>query len=355
MSSIVCNPDKSVFYEENILKNILPYFNIFEANVSMVKFKDTDKQRAVYRIDFNSHSYCLKKVYFPEEELLYVYSSLEWLYRNDLNVPKLLPSSNNGRFAEYNDMLFILTPWIEGIKCNFDKFNDVISSSIELAKLHKCSQNFTPIYGSIIRTGFDNIYISNSKHFEQLLQISNLAFKIQDSFSKKFIDDFDVNLELCKISLELSSNINSKDLSISLCHGDYVNKNIIFSSDKKLWIIDFDKCRLDYCAHDLSYFMRRLLKRENTNWNIDIAMSILKAYNTYKPLTKSDLKYIISYIAFPQKYWKISRDYYKNINKCSKTSFQTLINKASARNENQLNFINYITNRLSKNNWTLGN
>lgn len=232
MSSIVCNPDKSVFYEENISKNILPSFNIYDATVSMVKFKDTDKQRAVYKINYKSNSYCLKKVYFPEEELLYVYSALEWLYRNNLNVPKLLPSSNNSRFMKYNNMLFILTPWIQGIKCDFDQFNNIISASIELAKLHKSSQNFTPIEGSLNRTGLENIYISNSKHFEQLLQNSNLAFKFNDPFSNKFITDFDINLKLCEISLELSSSIDIKDLSISLCHGDYVNKNIIFSHDK---------------------------------------------------------------------------------------------------------------------------
>ncbi|MDS0524041.1 CotS family spore coat protein [Clostridium sp. SHJSY1] len=353
MNNIVCNPDKSLFCEDNILKNILPSFNIYDANVAMVKFKDTDKQRAVYKVIYKNNSYCLKKVYFPEEELLYVYSALEWLHRNDLHVPNLLPSSDKGRFVKYNNMLFILTPWIDGAKCDFDKFNDVISSSLELAKLHKKSEQFTPIEGSLNRKGFDNIYLSNSKHFEQILQNSNLAFKFHDLFSKKYIEDFDINLQLCKISLEISSSIDFKDLSISLCHGDYVNKNLIFSSDDELWMIDFDKCKLDYCVHDLSYFMRRLLKRENTNWNIDIALSILKSYTSYKHLTKSDYKYIISYLAFPQKYWKISKDYYKNINKCNKIAFQTLINKASLRNRNQLEFINDIVHILSENNWSI--
>jgi CotS family spore coat protein len=355
MNSIVCNPGKSIFCEDNISKNILPHFGICNSSVSMVKFKDTDKQRAVYKVIYNDNAYCLKKVYFPEEELLYVYSALEWLHRNNLHVPNLLPSLDNGRFVKYNDMLFILTPWIDGVRCDFDKFNNIISASAELAKLHKKSYNFTPIKGSLNRVGFDNIFLSNSKHFEQILQNSNLAFKFNDPFSKKYIDNFDINLELCKISLEIASNLDVNDLSISLCHGDYVNKNIIFSPDRKLWIIDFDKCKLDYCVHDLSYFMRRLLKRENTNWNIDIALSLLKAYNSYKQLTKSDIKYIVSYLAFPQKYWKISKDYYKNVNKCNKAAFQTLIDKACLRNENQLEFIKLINKILVKNKWSLPN
>ena len=34
------------------------------AEISIIKFKDTDKQRAVYKIDFKEKSYCLKKVYY---------------------------------------------------------------------------------------------------------------------------------------------------------------------------------------------------------------------------------------------------------------------------------------------------
>lgn len=353
MSSILYPIDKSIFTEENISKNILPYYNLQNADISMVKFKDTDKQRAVFKISLDNKHYCLKKIYFPEGDLLYVYSSLEWLHRNGLYVPNLISSTNRNKFVNYNNMLFILTPWIEGIKCDFDNLEHVISSTMELAKMHKRSKNFTPILGSSNREGLDDLHVLTSKHLEQLLETYNLAFKYRDKFSKNYIDIFDKNLELAKLSLQTTNKINTKDLSTSLCHGDYVNKNIIISPSKKIWIIDFDKCKYDYCSHDLSYFMRRLLKRQKTNWNINIALSILKSYNLYNHLTSSDLRYIIAYICFPQKYWKISRDYYKNINKCNKVSFITLLNKGNARVCNQLEFANSIINIMNDLNWQL--
>lgn len=353
MSSILYSLDKSIFTEENISKNILPYYNLQDADISMVKFKDTDKQRAVFKISLRNKHYCLKKIYFPEEDLLYVYSSLEWLHRKGIHVPNLLPSINRNRFVKYNTMLFILTPWIEGIKCDFDISDHIISSTIELAKLHKLSKQFTPICGSSNRKGLENLYVSTSKHLEQLLETFNLAFKYRDEFSKNYINFFDKNLELAKLSLQTASKINTNDLSTSLCHGDYVNKNIIIAPSKKIWIIDFDKCKYDYCSHDLSYFMRRLLKRQNTNWDINIALSLLKSYNLYNHLTGSDLKYIIAYICFPQKYWKISRDYYRNINKCNKAAFVTLLNKGNARVRNQLEFANSIINIMNDKNWQL--
>lgn len=332
---------------EAIQRYVLPKFNLQNAQISIIKFKDTEKQRAVYRVDYNNNSYCLKKVYYELDDLLYVYSAIEWLYRNKIRVPKLLPTIDNNRFAQFNDMLFILTPWIEGEKCSFDNMNHIELSIKKLAQIHSISRTFKPILGSNLKEGFDDYYISTLKHFQDLLKSSNDSFKYKDKFSKKFISDFDLNFRLAKISLDMSNKIESSKLSRSLCHGDYVNKNILIPDDNDPWIIDFDKCKMDYCARDLSYFLRRLLKRENTKWDLDLSLNILKTYNNIAPLTESDIYYIISYICFPQKYWKISRDYFKNVHKCNKNSFFTLLNNASSKSEYQYNFAVNIIEKLN--------
>ena len=333
---------------EIIKQNVLPHYNLQNAKISIIKFKDTDKQRAVYRIDSNEKSYCLKKVYYNINDLLYVYSAIEWLYRNNIRVPKLLPTVDNNRFVSYQDMLFILTPWINGEKCNFDNINHVMLSVRKLSYIHSISRNFQPILGSSLKEGFDDYYISILKHFQDLLQISNEAFKYKDTFSRQFILTFDTNLHLAKISLDISNKIDNSNLSKSLCHGDYVNKNLIFPSDLDPWIIDFDKCKKDYSARDLAFFMRRLLKRENTKWNIDLALSVLETYNKSSPLTDSDLRYLISYICFPQKYWKISRDYYKNIHKCNKSAFLTLLLNSNSKADFQYDFALSIIDAIQK-------
>lgn len=324
---------------DDIKKYILPKFFLKDADITMVKFKDTEKQRAVFKVTSNNKNYCLKKVYYDEENLLFVYSAMEWLYRNNVMVPKLLPSIDNNRFIYYKDMLFILTPWVQGEKCNFDSLNDIRLSIKTLAKLHKCSKNFTPISGSTNRVGLENYYLSINKHFNDILETANLASTYKDKFSKLYLNNLDSNLSLAKLSLEIASSIDNSNLNISLCHGDYVNKNILINNDD-VWIIDFDKCKKDYCSHDLAYFLRRLLKRSTTNWNPALTVDIINTYLKVNTLTDSDLKYILAYLAFPQKFWKISRDYYKNINKCNKNSFITLFTKGLDRSADQLDYVN---------------
>lgn len=339
-----------LFLEDNIKKLILPYYNLQNSSVTQIKFKDTEKQRAVYKIESPKGTFCLKKVYFNAKELLFVYSAIEWLYRNNINVPRLLPTVSGSRFVEINNMLFILTPWIDGEKCNYDNINNIIDSATNLARMHTSTKKFIPIEGSSKRYGLENIHTSTQKHFEQLLTSSNMAFIYKDKFSKTFLQNFDTNIYLAKLSLQVSSSINMNNLKVSLCHGDYVNKNIIFEKNNKLWVIDFDKCKIDYCVHDISYFLRRLLKRDNTKWDLEIAINSLNLYHNIHPLSLDEYKYILVYLAFPQKYWKLSRDYYNNIKKCNKNSFCKLLDKAVSKNDYQKEFINafkdYIQNKF---------
>ncbi len=338
-------PNKALKYnagllsEENVKKYVLPEYKFNDPEVSQIKFKDSDKQRAVYRVESDRGVYCLKKMYFPEAGLLYVYSAIEWFYRKNINVPKILSTRNNGRFVNYEGMLFILTPWIEGEKCSYDNIEQILSASENLAKMHIYAKSFKPIAGSADRQCMDDLSKSISKHFMQLLNCFNLAMKYEDKFSKLFLTHFNENFLLAKASVEISSPLNSSKLVSSLCHLDYVNKNIIFDEHSSIWIIDFDKCGFDYCVHDISYFLRRMLKRDNTTWDLEMAINCLNSYEKIRPLNLEEYRYILSYLAFPQKFWKISRDYYNNIKKCNHHSFYCILSSSVEKEQEQTKFV----------------
>jgi CotS family spore coat protein len=339
MSEQAASYNLNLLSEENVKKYVLPYYSLENSEITQIKFKDTDKQRAVYKVIASDKCYCLKKIYFSVEDLLFVYSAVEWLHRNGIMVPRILPTKDRGRFVNFENMLFILTPWIDGEKCSYDNIQHVLDSSVNLSKLHSCTKNFRPITGSSHRTGFEDLSRSLEKHFQQLLVCSNLAFKHGDKFSKLFLQYFDTNILLAQTAVNIASTMDNNKLNKCLCHLDYVNKNIIFDKNNHIWVIDFDKCKIDYRVHDISYFLRRLLKRDNTKWDLELTINILKLYEESYPLNLEEYKAIVVYLAFPQKFWKISRDYYNNITKCNKNSFITLLSKTCAKADYQLQFI----------------
>lgn len=339
MSNLNLDTSNAAFLTpSNIRKNVLPHYGLEGAkNISQVKFKDTDKQRAVYRIETENGDYCLKKVYYPYEELLFIYSVIEWLYRNNIKVPRILSTKNHGRFVKYNEMLFILTPWVAGDKCDFDNIHHLNMTSRNLALLHQVSEGFMPILGSKDKEGLNNLTVSLNKHRQQLISTEDLANKYMDYFSRVFLSNLPSAMLLANISASVANTMNPENLTKSICHNDYVSKNLIVK-DSDIYVIDFDKCRYDYCAFDIAYCLRRLLRRDTTCWNTDLAINYMQQYELNNSLTLDDYKYIVAYLAFPQKFWKLSRDYYNNIQRCNKKSFIGLLNKAVSTDKEQIEF-----------------
>ncbi|WP_244833274.1 CotS family spore coat protein [Clostridium sp. BJN0001] len=331
----------NAFLNSDIINNILKDYGIINSKISVIKFKNTDKQRIIYKISDEQKNkvYCLKKVYYGLPDLLYVYSACEWLNKNKFRVPVFIKQCNNRRFVNYNNMYFFLTEWFSGSKCSFDNFTHIIISSKTLAKIHKMSKNFSAIKGSSERNGFENVYISSLKHFSDLKKALSISKENAGLFSESYKKSYKINETLAMLSVKIASTINFNNLSSSLCHGDYVNKNILFPKDLNPCIIDFDKCKKDYCSKDLGYFMRRLLRRDKSLWDPLLAFETIIAYTDINILNSDDLKYLISYLAFPQKFWRITKNFYANKSDIEETRAAAYILEESFKAKKAIEFI----------------
>ncbi|MCX7950931.1 MAG: CotS family spore coat protein [Clostridiales bacterium] len=340
-------PITNEYLGEKELRLILDFYPFQILNIENIKVKNEDKPRAVYKIYTSEGIKCLKKVYHNEASLLFIYSVIEWLYYNKINCPRFLPTKQGKRYVKYNDNLFVLMDWIEGRKCDYDKIDDVKEASKNLAKIHVRTTNFKSIEGSKINISDKSVYESYSKHFNQLLNSSNRAFYYKDKFSKLFLEHSDYYIESAKESLFILSQIDfsSKELVDSICHYDYVNKNIIFTQENDIYVIDFDKCKIDYSINDLYIFIKRILKRKNTCWDFEVFKAIIESYEENRKISNSEFQLLLAQLIFPQKFWKLSYDYFKNINVCNKKSFYNILkNIINQKNNHQIfteKLINY--------------
>ncbi|MEF9934273.1 MAG: CotS family spore coat protein [Clostridium sp.] len=316
MDTSTTNTNSEFMSHKEIIDFVLSQYNLTIKKLESIKFKDTDKQRAVYKVITNKGPKCLKKVYYDKDTLLFIYSTIEWLNMKGIKCPRLLPSREGVRYVEYNEHIFILTDWIDGRKCCYDNIDDVLIAAKNLANLHKSSYGFVPIRNSTLRVSCTDYYNSYNKHLCQIQSTLKKASKCNDYFSNKFIENYEVNLNKARDSVNILSTIDFTDQfgdnvsTFSICHLDYVNKNLIFSNNG-LYIIDFDNTKIDYPVHDIVYFVKRILKRKTTSWNFDIFEKAMDQYESVRTLSHKEHLFILAALNFPHKYWKISRDYYK--------------------------------------------
>ena len=207
---------------------------------------------------------------------------------------------------------------MEGENIDYNNLNHCILSVIYLSKIHNISNNILFIKNSEIKNNFENINKKFKKHEKELFKFYKVAQCCDDHFSKNLINNFEKIIYLSNIAIKYSSYINYGNLNKSLCHGDYVSKNILLN-DNQIVPIDFDKSSINYSISDFSYFLRRYLRRDLTNWNFDNTLKLINYYKKYNNISLDEYYYLLSYLSFPQKIWKFSKLYYTNYNNLSDT------------------------------------
>lgn len=298
------------------LSYILYNFNINDFTLHKIKEKNSKKARIVYKVESNNDFFCLKQTYFDEKELLFIYSYLEWLNVYNIKVPYLIKSKQKKPFVNENNKIFILTNWIEGNKLNYDNFHECILSVNFLSKIHNISKNIIFIKDSSKKIAYINLNKRYSKNILILHKLYNKAKIINDDFSKIFIIYFNNFIKLANFSKYISNIINFKNLQVSMCHGDYVNKNIIINKNTVI-PIDFDNASINFSIYDLSYFLRRYLRRTNSKWNFYNAKTLISYYSKNNFIFLDEYLYLLSYLSFPQKFFRIGKFYFSNIENLS--------------------------------------
>lgn len=357
MDILVKDTNTEFMSHKDLNKYVLSQYKLKIHSIENIKFKDTDKQRAVYKIHTNKGPKCLKKVYYDKHTLLFIYSAIEWLNMKGICCPRLLPAKTGVRFVEHLNHVFILTDWIDGRKCSYDNTSDIIISAKVLGKLHKSSLGFIPIRDSFFRISATDYYDSYNKHLNQLPSLYNKASLMQDEFSKTFLKTYSYNLKCAResvstfSSLDFGKNFGDYTSRFSICHLDYVNKNLIFS-DRGLYIIDFDNTKMDYPVHDIVYFLKRILRRKHTLWDFNTFITAIDSYESSRTLSRNEHLFILSALQFPHKYWKISKEYYKYSRESDIYTYNKQIKSLDKQNEFHEAFCNiyknYIDQRFSK-------
>lgn len=327
-------------YKNVDLSYILRNFGMKNFDIYKIKEKFSKKSRIVYKIKYFDSFFCLKQSYLKIEELLFVYSYLNWLNLYGFEVPYFLKSNKGYPFFKFENKFFTLTNWANGKKLDYDNTEECINSVILLAKIHNRSTNIPLIINPNFENNFINTKCKFIKYDRELDDLISFAKLVKDNFSKIFILNFNSAKYLSYIAIKYSSIINFKNLNLSGCHGDYVNKNILIRNNKVI-PIDFDRACIDFSVSDLGYFLRRYLRRSNINWNFNFMDLLVKYYNEFNPISLDEYFYLISYLSFPQKFLKISKYYFKNVNYLSenqKLIHEKLLSKICISMYSQIEF-----------------
>lgn len=258
---------------------------------------------------------CLKKVSYSEGELLFIFSAMEHLVQRGFTwLPRFTLAKNGKPFVKIRDGLYFLSDWVPGRESDFHNPMDVQLSAKTLAQFHLAARGFHPLPGSTIREEWGTWVELWGERLSHLLQMKEIAANRKEAFDHLFLKhvDFYYDLGVQALSALICSGyhgiVKEEQEVKAFCHHDYAYHNILIADENKCYVIDFDYCCYEIQCYDLGDFILRNLRR--SSWQVEKAMAILDTYDKVKPIRQEEMKVLYSMFAFPQRFWRISDNYY---------------------------------------------
>ncbi|HZW82433.1 MAG TPA: CotS family spore coat protein [Candidatus Deferrimicrobium sp.] len=274
------------------------------------------KVRDAWRVQTSSGPKCFKRVKSSLDKVLFTAAALEYLINNGFSatVP-FLKTLQNSYAIELPEGVFYATEWLPGREGDFSNLEDIQTAAKVLARIHIASRGFVPPEGCKKKESWGEIPNAWQKYALQLTEFRELAnAKPNDHFNQlylSFVDSYQKRVDLALNilnSCDYFGLVESAKKQGSLCHRDYTYHNFLVDDQGTLNVIDFDYCTQDIRAYDVGRFIRKVAKHHKYN-TIPVKL-LLDAYQSEHPLDRDELIFVLAFVHFPQRFWRLATRYY---------------------------------------------
>lgn len=275
--------------------------------------------RGVYLIRTDKGVYCLKRLNYGIQKLLFVYGAKEHLISKGFtNIDRYLLSTDGNPYVEYGDDIYVITEWVDGREADFRNRDETLKSASELGRLHMTSKGYEVYDGAKLKSDLGRWHHLMTKRRDGLKKMKSIAEgKLDKSeFDRLYIDSVDLYVGLANEAIDTLSMSKYDDVvertlyEKSFCHHDYTYHNIIFDRNNNIHIIDFDYCKYEIMAYDTTSFLIKVLKRND--WNFEFAKELIEEYDKQNPIMEDEYMVMLSFLKFPQRLWRLANRYYYN-------------------------------------------
>ena len=275
----------------------------------------TAKGRGAILCEAKQGYYIFKEYVGPHNKLKFQNEVLKTVSEEcKVLVEQLVTTKEGELFVKDGDQTtYILKTYFSGKECNVRDMEECKQALRTLAQLHKGLK--MPAENPEDISQVFRIDLEYEKHNKELKKVRRFLRERsqKNDFELFLLGHYDFFLEKAiQVTEELLSYDVEKDYMYTLeqgyiCHGDYQYHNLL-KNDKKMAVINFEKCVRDNPVRDLYLFLRKLL--EKNNWNTELGRELIDVYQKENSLSAQDCIQLYYRFAYPEKFWKIVNFYY---------------------------------------------
>lgn len=292
------------------LLDLLAYYNISPDKIT--------KQNDKFIIISKGDTYCLRKIKGSHRRALVSLQLNNYLVQCGFNnIPIHIKTREAKELLKHNNSYYYLTNFVDGRIATYNNFDDIKNVAALLAKFHLKSQGY---YNKYIEVEYKTPnWSTKQEKYKQTFRIimENISSKrARTMFDILYMESIEFFNEQLELSLKLlnASNYNrllqSAQLKYTLCIDNFKFKNIIVSYNGEYYFTCLDSIKYNMVVFDLSKLIKKTLYKKEYSWDFKYAREIIDNYCTINPLSKDELKILLSSIIFPKDFYKLGKRRY---------------------------------------------
>lgn len=213
------------------------------------------------------------------------------------------------------NQLYYLTDWISGKECQLEMLPQLKEAVATLARMQAAVEGFSPPP----TPSRERWHQWPGRYRQRLGELERCREMVEQGsvateFDTLFLTEVGSFIEQGYFSLEWLDEAGYPQLveearrTGGICHSEFLGRNLIRNRRGEIYVVNFDNCQLDLRVFDLGRLLSRVLPRYS--WDLELTVGLLDLYQERKPLSAGELMVLISYLNFPQRFWRLARRHY---------------------------------------------
>jgi len=275
------------------------------------------KIRGAYICETNKGTKVIRKSDYTPTQINLQHSIKEHLIeRGFSDIDRLYLSKKNIPYTVYYNRVFVMNDWQNAIEIDFYNQSDIHYAIKVLAQMHIAGEGFNTLGNDVREAKIKNIGITYEKRYKETIKlkkrISNAGNKTD--FEVLYFKNAHEYMELQEMGMGLFHKEDYKKLielardKQTIAHHQYTYHNIKKINKDHVIVSGFEKSGYDVQLTDLVYIIKRIMQKNQ--WDVDLLLKIIDAYNTIKPLSPNEWTILQGMIIFPDKFSKLCNTYY---------------------------------------------
>ena len=298
----------------------------------------------MFHISTEAESFLLYKYSHKQDSCLMGLSLKEYLRTNGFPYASDTIEATSGKlYVKHDHSLYYMEKDIKGCTMPLESLQECREVCHALGAFHSYSSGFK-YKGASLRNNFKSLGTKLQDKWLLALSIKGILEKkrLLTDFDRHYLSIIDILIARLQICRQLS--IGYEELCQNarqypyICHNSII-ESLLNTESGEPHLVRFDTASISVPIYELSELLKRLMRLDICNWDINALRELIASYNSYRSISKQEYEVLLCLLILPDKLLSVGKKRYIKKRGWSEKKYLQKLDKAVLIHQKQQQLI----------------